>query len=125
MLTVYYLNESFYTHPGWAKNSGNHPYLPIPTATTGTFQFINNKTKPPIDFTINITKLDYYKSVNRSEGWWDPRVFKCCCSKRNGAEIGNIPLYVARYNPAVDTGAGILYMPYLFYRIICTTNCTI
>nr|UHK04598.1 MAG: ORF1 [Torque teno midi virus] len=106
MLTVYYLNESFYTSPGWGRDHGDKPYLPIPT-WTGKFTFSNPKSKPPIkDFCITTDRLTYLESVNRDGGWWDPRVLNASSVKRNGMEIGNIPLYTARYNPAVDTGAG-------------------
>nr|UHK04602.1 MAG: ORF1 [Torque teno midi virus] len=104
MLTVLYLNESFYPSPIWGQASIT--YIPI-TTKTGTYKFSNPNTKPPYrDFTIDTNNLDYNKAIAKDTGWFGPKVLNASEVKYNDKEYGSLPMFAARYNPAVDTGDG-------------------
>nr|UHK04605.1 MAG: ORF1 [Torque teno midi virus] len=104
MLTVLYLNESFYPSPIWGQASTT--YIPIATKT-GTYKFSNPNTKPPYtDFEINTNNLNYNKAIAKDTGWFGPKVLNASKVTYNGTEYGSLPMFAARYNPAVDTGDG-------------------
>lgn len=105
MLTVLYLNESFYPSPSWGQHSGEQPYIPIATKT-GDYHFTNTKTKPPINFHIITKELTYDKSIAKDTGWFGPNVLNASDVKLNNVQYGTLPLYAARYNPFEDTGDG-------------------
>nr|UHK04571.1 MAG: ORF1 [Torque teno midi virus] len=104
MLTVLYLNESFYPSPIWAQAS-TQPYIPISTKT-GTYKFTNPNTKPPIDFTIDTSKLTYDQSIAKDTGWFGPKVLNASTVTINSVTHASLPLFAARYNPNADTGDG-------------------
>lgn len=106
MLTIFYLNESFYPSPIWGQaQAEEHPYIPIATKT-GKYKFTNPNTKPPIEFTIDTTKLTYSKSIARDTGWFGPKVLNASTVTYNEVTHASLPLFAARYNPFTDTGAG-------------------
>nr|UHK05368.1 MAG: ORF1 [Torque teno midi virus] len=110
MVTVYYLNESFYPSPIWGQvHSGG--YIPI-TTKTGKYKFSNTKAKPPYqDFIIDTTKfhegqVGYYESINYSTGFFTAKVLNASKVTINDMEFGSLPLLTARYNPNNDSGDG-------------------
>nr|UHK05398.1 MAG: ORF1 [Torque teno midi virus] len=109
MVTVYYLNHSFFPSPIWGQASQG-PYKPIST-WTGSITFRNPNTKPPIDYTLKISDFTpnlagYYQSISWEKGWFQQKILNASEVKLNGTTHASLPLLTARYNPNVDTGDG-------------------
>nr|UHK06889.1 MAG: ORF1 [Torque teno midi virus] len=112
MITIYYLNTTFWPTPDWGQ-AINQPWKNILTQDPHiTFHFKNSKGQTE---TYNFGQAydtwehsisGYYQSINRSGGWFDPRVLNAfkVTKTSTGAELGALPLYTARYNPNEDTG---------------------
>nr|UHK04987.1 MAG: ORF1 [Torque teno midi virus] len=117
MLTLYYLNAAFfYKNSNWAQYN-NQPYKPYNNISLPlTFKYkqkngqwgtytIQNSTFPS-------TAEGYLKSINRTEGWFNPRVmlaaevYKGSSTTAPSTLLGTLPVAAARYNPNEDTGTG-------------------
>lgn len=112
IITLYYINPSFYQDSIWAQFHEGY-YKPIPTLSnnliyhwkyggkTGTYQF-----NPPSSLTDK--REQYYYSVSRSTGFFNPQVINAYKITISGTETHtySLPLGAARYNPEIDDGVG-------------------
>nr|UHK05418.1 MAG: ORF1 [Torque teno midi virus] len=110
MITIYYLNPDFFTTPDWGQTI-NGQWLPLKTITLPITFYYKDKQGKEQTFTINRGQIgqesEYYKSINRDGGWFDPRVLNAYKIKQgSNTEIAQRPIWTARYNPNEDNGVG-------------------
>nr|UHK05419.1 MAG: ORF1 [Torque teno midi virus] len=112
MITLYYLDTSFWAHPNWAATIGTY-WTPRTKEQTVKYTFHTKQTGGKQDITTTLPdehwphSIDgYYKSINKNTGWFQKKVLNAYKITVNQTAIGNRPIYTGRYNPNEDTGRG-------------------
>ena len=105
MLTLYYLDTSFYTHCNWAQSS-DQKYMPAEQTATYTIKYTDTKGQPQTMNLPGSTITTYAQSIHRDTGWFQPKVLNAIEIKKNGITVANRPIYIGRYNPNDDEGPG-------------------
>ncbi len=100
-VTIFALNDKFYTTHNWAQNTGQNPYKPYPGYPTSGLTFTNAKGQ---DTTVALT--NYAQSVARSTGIFQPAVLQAIDVKYGTQRYHERTVGIGRYNPQVDTGEG-------------------
>nr|UHK04555.1 MAG: ORF1 [Torque teno midi virus] len=104
MLTLYYLDTTFYTHCNWAQTS-DQKYMPAEQTANYTIKYKTKTGESEISLPGNIITT-YAQSIHRDTGWFRPEVLNAIEIKKNGIKYGNRPIYIGRYNPNDDEGPG-------------------
>lgn len=109
MVTLYYLDTHFFPNPDWGRTRDG-PYWPAGTRTFYKFFYRANGQDKTLTFNKSDFSNDqsgYARSVNRTTGWFRKEILNSYkVQSPDGQDIGNRPVYVARYNPHEDTGEG-------------------
>nr|UHK05988.1 MAG: ORF1 [Torque teno midi virus] len=100
-VTIFALNDKFYTTHNWAQNTGQNPYKPYPGYPTSGLTYTNAKGQ---DTTVALT--NYAQSVARSTGIFQPAVLQAIDVKYGTQRYHERTVGIGRYNPQVDTGEG-------------------
>nr|UHK06363.1 MAG: ORF1 [Torque teno midi virus] len=110
IITLYYLQPSFWTHTEWAQFStdaynptGHVTKLPDNLTYKGK---LDNK-----EYTWTMTPFTttnkYEASLNKDTGWFNPKVLNANTVLQGGTlRQSLVPCGVLRYNPYIDTGKG-------------------
>lgn len=109
IITLYYLQPSFWQHTEWAQYSTN-AYNPLghlnPMSENLTYKGkIDNK-----DYVFVMSSFQgedrYTESLNKDNGWFCPKVLNAHTVLKNTQRQSLAPCGVLRYNPYTDTGKG-------------------
>nr|UHS18397.1 MAG: hypothetical protein [Gammatorquevirus sp.] len=106
IITLYYLQPSFWVHTEWAQYS-TKAYNPLghltPMYDQLTFKGELNKT--PYEWKMPpTTSENYQSSLNKDSGWFCPKVLNAHTVLKDKQRQSLAPCGVLRYNPYIDTG---------------------
>lgn len=110
MVTIYFLDLDLYNIPNWGQTRTD-AWRPQSTHQQWKFKYKlkNGETKeitmPPTS-AQSPYKTAYETSISRDYGWWQKGILNAFEMSRDGATVTNRPVYLARYNPNMDTGDG-------------------
>lgn len=95
LLSMYTLNTDFFAHPNWGKatTTSYEPYKAVVKKFEVTYE---NGSKKKFD----MSTLDYKSSISYEKGWFQTGILKAFSI----ADMNNIPIGAARYNPTLDDG---------------------
>nr|UHK05975.1 MAG: ORF1 [Torque teno midi virus] len=100
-VTIFALNDKFYTTHNWAQNTGESPYKPYPGYPSSGLTFTN---KNGTDKTVPLS--NYAQSVAQSTGIFQPAVLQAIDVKFGQQRYHERTVGIGRYNPEIDTGEG-------------------
>nr|UHK06265.1 MAG: ORF1 [Torque teno midi virus] len=106
IITLYYLQPTFWSHTEWAQYS-TQPYNPKghtnPMKTTLKYKGeMNNK---PYEYQMQtFNPSTYQQSLNKDVGWFQPKVLNAHTVLDGEQRQSLAPCGVLRYNPYIDTG---------------------
>nr|UHK04911.1 MAG: ORF1 [Torque teno midi virus] len=110
IISLYYLNVQFFQESNWGQTH-NNAFLPYSTISADNVYYykIGNTSA-----SYKITEFqfhsggptEYYKSIQRETGWFNPRILNTYKIMNGPTTYGYIPVSAARYNPLLDDGKG-------------------
>lgn len=108
LITLYYLQPSFWSHSEWAQYS-TQTYNPSGHVKKmkETLTYKGEIDKKPYTYTMTaFNPQTYEQSLNKDSGWFQPKVLNAHTVMDGSQRQSLAPCGVLRYNPYVDTGEG-------------------
>lgn len=103
IITLYYLNPSFFHNSDWAQDHGDNPYKPISSLAN---DLVFERTVGGKKVTFTPTTTNYLTSINYETGYFNPGVLLASKVTKGKSEYGMLPCGAARYNVNEDDEVG-------------------
>lgn len=105
LVNIASINPTFYQDVDWDQNK-SHAYKPYQNISENIQVEYKDNRGTTQTLAMKPAFANYNASVNRTGGWFDPRVLQATRLTNLGTHPAVLPTIAGRYNPAKDDGVG-------------------